>query len=793
MQPESIQLRVRLLVRGIVQGVGFRPHVYRLARAIGLSGWVCNASDGVCIEVQGTPPQLQQFRQQLTGTLPELARIDSLHEQPLPLVVDSPAFEIRESQTSSGPASIVPVDLAPCSECMREMLDPGDRRYRYPFINCIQCGPRFTIMHSLPYDRPRTTMQGFDMCADCRAEYSDPLNRRYHAQPIACPACGPQVCFTTHPGDTTAIKGEPAPQAFREAIMHGQVIAVKGIGGFHLVCDAGSVAAVERLRSRKQRPEKPLAIMLSCLDQVNRVAHCCEIERGLLASRERPIVLLKKISHPSLPLAENLAPDSSHLGILLPYSPLHYLLVQDDQALVMTSGNLSDEPIVWDNAQAVERLGKLVDGFLFHDRPIHNVCDDSVVMVSRDSHVVPIRRSRGYAPLPVSLPARATASAGQVKSVLGVGGELKATFCLATEQHAFLSQHIGDMENLETVDAWQRNLATMQTMLNLQPQVVAVDMHPGYLSTQCGRAYAADHQLPVVQVQHHHAHLASLACEHQLALEQPLLGICFDGTGYGTDGTIWGGELLLIQADRCERLAHLAPLPLPGGDAAIRKPYRIALAYLQSLGIERSDALASVRMCDDAELRVLDQQLTRGVNCPMNSSMGRLFDAVAALLGLCQTATYEAQAAMRLEAVAMTALENMSALSGPDYRLDWQTSSPAVGLTSLFRQIIADMHDQVPLSHMALKFHLAVVDLIAQWAEAYQSRTTSGRIGLTGGVFQNGLLLDLAVMKLKACGLKPLVHRLVPCNDAGISLGQAWLSQEALASGSVPCPQGKSA
>lgn len=777
MQHESNQFRVRMQVRGIVQGIGFRPHVYRLAQAIGVSGWVCNASDSVVIEVQGTPLQLQRLRDQLTGELPELARIDSLLEQPLSTIAGEPAFEIRASQTTSGPSSLVPTDLAPCSDCVRELLDPSDRRYRYPFINCIQCGPRFTIMHSLPYDRPRTTMQGFALCTDCQAEYSNPLNRRYHAQPIACPACGPQVWFATKPGDASAATGELALQAFRHAIMDGQVIAVKGVGGFHLVCDARSVEAVERLRTRKQRPAKPLAIMLSAVEQVEQFAHCSQLERELIASRERPIVLLNKLARPTTRLAENLAPENQRLGIMLPYSPLHYLLVQNDQALVMTSGNLSDEPIVWDNAQAAQRLGNLVDGFLFHDRPIHNVCDDSVVMVTRDGHVVPVRRSRGYAPLPVTLLPQIRAAESRVKNVLAVGGELKATFCLATEHHAFLSQHIGDMENLETVDALQRNLVTMQTMLNVHPEVVAVDMHPGYLSTQWGRTYAADHQLQLVQVQHHHAHLAALACEHELAPAEPLLGICFDGTGYGTDGTIWGGELLLLKADGFERLAHLAPMPLPGSDTAIRKPYRTALAYLQSLGLARSDALPIVRACSATELGLLDQQLMRRVNCPLHTSMGRLFDAVAALLGLSQTITYEAQAAMQLEALAMTALDSMSALTGPDYRLDWELSSPAVDLASLFRQIMADMNDHVPLSHVALKFHLAVVELIAQWAVAYQSRTTAQRIGLTGGVFQNCLLLDLAVTKLRACGLKPLIHRLVPCNDAGISLGQAWIAR----------------
>lgn len=773
MQHSQPPKRVRMQIRGLIQGVGFRPHVYRLALAGQLSGWVRNESDGVCIEAQGSESQLSLFRVQLVTALPELARIDSLVEEWIAIDQSPGAFQILASQTKAGPTSLVPPDLAPCSDCLREMRDPANRRFRYPFINCIQCGPRFTIMRSLPYDRPQTTMQAFAMCEDCQAEYTDPSNRRYHAQPIACSVCGPQIWFTQGKGEQCDCAGEQALTAFATAIAQGLTLAIKGIGGFHLVCDARNLSAVTRLRDRKQRPDKPLAIMLPDIQHVRMVAHCSDVEQALLESRERPIVLLNKLTNSAWPLAGGLAPDNPRLGIMLPYSPLHYLLMLENPALVMTSGNLSDEPIVWDNAQAVERLGPLVDGFLFHDRPIHAVCDDSVVSVTAGGIVVPIRRSRGYAPLPVKL-----SDAELASSVLAVGGELKSTFCLANSRYAFQSQHIGDMENLETVEALQRNLDTLQSMLAIQPDVVVADSHPSYLSTQWAREYTHAQNLPLLQVQHHHAHLAALACEHELSPTDPLLGICFDGTGYGTDGHIWGGELLLMQGTSFQRLAHLAPMPLPGGDASIRKPYRTALAYLKHIGSAWSHTLESVRACSESELKVLNQQLDRQLNCPMNTSMGRLFDAVAALLGVRQTVTYEAQAAMELESLATEALGSINNLAGPAYHFQWQAGSAMADIAPILRSVLNDLAGRVLHSHIALKFHLAVVDLIEQWAIAFQSLSTGQRIGLTGGVFQNGLLLDLTVNRIKACGLTPLMHRVVPCNDAGISLGQVWVARQ---------------
>lgn len=797
--------RQRLEVRGLVQGVGFRPHVSRLAQKHGLVGWVQNDSRGVTIEVQGPAASVDHFLEAVASPLPPMAKIDSLTVSQRPLLGEA-AFVIVGSQATGAAHTTLAADQAVCAPCLSELNDPANRRYRYPFISCTDCGPRFTIVESLPYDRPRTTMHRFPMCDQCQREFDDPADRRFHAQASACPRCGPQVwfiptaalgafhCERPEPGHPC---GEHALAVFHAAIAQGQIVAVKGIGGFHLACDATSASAVERLRQRKRRGDKPLAVMMPDLAACRRVACVGAEEAELLLSPQRPIVLLdKRIDRAAAELPQAIAPGASSLGLLLPYSPLHYLLVQPGRPLVMTSGNLADEPIAWRNDQAAERLAPIADAFLFHDRPIAAVCDDSVVRVV-DGQPLPIRRSRGYAPLPVPWPWPQPAA-----NILAVGAELKEVFCLAGADGAVLSQHIGDVENLETIEALERNVTRFTQLFDVEPEIIACDMHPGYVSSQWAQQYADQRRLPLVQVQHHHAHLAALACEHGLADGETLLGFCFDGTGYGSDGTIWGGELLRLDGDRFERLAHLKPLPLPGGDACTRKPYRTALAYLWAMGIAWDDDLPCVQAGDERRRKLLRQQLERSLHCPLTSSMGRLFDAVSSIAGICQTVTYEAQAAMALESFAAPVLERcfrsstttlpacdvtiqrmQESLPGERYCFDFDLDvGKGVGFERLLRSVCDDRRAGISAQEIAAKFHLATAHLIAELGTAMCRRQNVARLGLTGGVFQNAWLVRLARRWLVERGIDVLVHRQVPASDAGLALGQAWVVHQRRAS-----------
>ncbi|MDA1039676.1 MAG: carbamoyltransferase HypF, partial [Planctomycetota bacterium] len=751
-----------------------------------LGGFVRNGPAGVVIEVQGPASGVEAFAAALRDELPPLAEVTQIDIEEWPLDPAQPAaFTILESEADASPAGAaasVPPDVATCAACLTELRDPASRRFRYPFTNCTDCGPRFTIIQSLPYDRPRTTMVAFPLCQACAAEYADPADRRFHAQPNACPACGPSVWFTTghDPGGIAIARadggcsGDAAIEAARERLRAGDVLAVKSLGGFHLVCDATSDAAVGRLRARKQRVAKPLAVMVADMDVARRCTDVSEQERLLLESPARPIVLVAKRADGG-GLAEGVAPGNDFIGLMLPALPLQHLLCEQMPPLVMTSGNLAEEPIACENAEAAARLAGLVDGFLMHDRGIETACDDSVIRCVAGAPL-PIRRSRGYAPLPIRL-----GRPGPV--VLAVGGELKATLCITRDDQAIMSQHIGDMGNLETLDALGRAADHLLRLYEITPAAVACDMHPGYLSADWARRFAADRGIPLVPVQHHEAHVSSLLADHA-ALEMPLIGVCFDGTGYGRDGTIWGGEVFLASqgvAAPMMRAAYLEPFALPGGDAAIRHPWRVALALLHGARLEWDPRLPSVGAASDEAARVLRQQLESGLNCTASTSMGRLFDAVASLAGVKQSIGYEAEAAMNLEALAAVSHENGSyplwVLDGDPLRIDWR---PAVA------GIVGDVLGGVATATIAARFHAGVAAAITDVCMHLRSTAGIDTVGLTGGVFQNATLVQLTVKALQSARFDVLLHERVPPNDGGLALGQATIVARA-GSGDQPC------
>jgi hydrogenase maturation protein HypF len=667
-------VRLRLRVTGLVQGVGFRPHVHRLATGLGLAGHVGNDTEGVFAEVEGAVPTLDEFLARLVAEAPGPARIDGLdHERVTPTGGSGFAIVASRGCDRTRARTFVSPDIATCDDCLSELFDPANRRARYPFVNCTNCGPRFTITLRLPYDRPHTTMRGFAMCEACAGEYHDPTDRRFHAQPVACARCGPRLWFEAD--GATVENSDAALATTQAALARGEIVAIKGLGGYHLACDARSDAAVERLRVRKQRVEKPFAVMVRDLDHAAMLAELDEAECRLLASAQRPIVLVRR--RQNAPLSALVAPRNPRVGLLLPYTPLHHLLFAPvpgvsssdatvPDALVMTSGNLTDEPICFDDADARSRLGAIADAWLVHDRPIHVPCDDSVLQVDPETgDELPLRRSRGYAPLPVRLP-----FAGP--PILAVGGELKNAFCLSSGRDAFMSQHIGDMGSLETWSAFERSTSQIAGLYGIDAALVAVDAHPGY-QTRRWAEEACDSPgsspAALTEVQHHHAHVASVMAEHGVPLTERVIGVAFDGTGYGDDGTIWGGEILVAGYRHAARVGSLAPVPLPGGDAAVRRPYRVALAHLCAAGIEWADDLAPVAALGPDERALLERQLSRRVGCVPTSSMGRLFDAVSSLLGLCHHAGYEAQAAMQLQWAAEAALERDPG-NVPHYRFE---------------------------------------------------------------------------------------------------------------------------
>jgi hydrogenase maturation protein HypF len=750
-------VRHRLRVRGVVQGVGFRPFAVRLASELGVAGHVGNDTDGVFAEVEGSPWAVAAFERRLVADAPPLARVDALVTEVIEPLGEL-GYSIVESRIAPGARTYVAPDAAVCDDCVRELFDPVDRRYRHPFITCTNCGPRFSITRQLPYDRPNTTMAGFEMCDRCAVEYHDPGDRRYHAQPVACPACGPSLWFESRRRSTRG--SDAAIVAAQRALAAGRIVAVKGIGGFHLACDATSEAAVAELRRRKGRAHKPFAVMVRDLAAAARVAVVDEREAALLSGPQHPIVLLARV--PSSPVAEGVAPANPMLGVVLPYSGVHHLLfaavpgadVAPPEVLVMTSGNLSDEPICFEDDDARRRLATIVDDWLLHDRPIQVPCDDSVARVI-DGEELPIRRSRGYAPMPVRLPFT-------VDPVLAVGGELKNTFCLAVGRDAWLSQHIGDMGSVDTLTAFERSTEQFAAMYSVPVGGVGADAHPGYHTRLWAEARPGG---SVTLVQHHHAHIAAAMVEHGVGPGQQVIGVAFDGTGYGPDGAIWGGEVLVADYDGFERAAHLRYTPLPGGDSAIRHPARVALAHLWASDIAWSADLAPVQATSDAERTALARLLERGVQSVPTSSMGRLFDAVSSLLDIRHTVTYEGQAALEQEHLA-------AAHTGPasDYRFG--VGGDLIDPGPVLVAIIEDLRRGIPVGAIAAGFHVAVARAIADVAGTVRARTGLATVALTGGVFQNALLVRLARAQLRAAGFEVLTHRLVPPNDAGLALGQ---------------------
>ncbi len=755
-------------ITGVVQGVGFRPFVYNLATTLQLNGWVKNTSAGVEIEVDGEKDILDTFLQKLRDDAPALSRIDEFSASFRPANGFS-SFDIIHSESIPSAFQPISPDVAICDDCLRELFDPSDRRYLYPFINCTNCGPRFTIIKDIPYDRPFTTMADFPLCRDCEREYRDPTNRRFHAQPVACPKCGPKVWLELR--NTQYVIRNDAIQRARTLLSQGHILAIKGLGGFHLACDATNSTAVTELRARKLRVDKPFALMMPDLETVKQHCFVSDAEQELLQSTARPIVLLKR--KPESTIAKEVAPNQDWLGVMLPYTPLHYLLFTDNYslftALVMTSGNLSEEPIAIDNDEARNRLSNLADAFLMHNRDIHIRCDDSVVRIFDDrqgtvdrdpSSIYPLRRSRGYSPFPVKLPF-------DVPQILAAGSELKNTFCITNKNYAFLSHHIGDMENYETLKSFEQGVEHFERLFRVKPQAFACDMHPNYLATRYALERAERENLPIFNIQHHHAHVAACMAEHGFDGTHPVIGIAFDGTGYGEDGAIWGGEILVADYKSYQRAAHLEYFPLPGGDAAIKKPARTALALLWSLGLEWDDRLAPVMEFCAEDLVTLRMQLEKKINTPMTSSIGRLFDALAALAGGRQKVNYEGQAAIEFEAL-------VDDDEGENY--SFGLNQDRVEVRGVVEALIKDAAAGIHPSKISAKFHNGLADILRVATLRIKRDSGINDVILSGGVWQNITLLRRTLALLNEEGFKVYIHKEVPTNDGGLSLGQAVIA-----------------
>ncbi|MEO8218551.1 MAG: carbamoyltransferase HypF [Acidobacteriota bacterium] len=750
---EVVTRRKRISVKGIVQGVGFRPFVFQLAHELNLSGFVLNCSSGVIVEAEGPDQTLEILVRRLRQDKPPLARIDSLEIDDLPFLGDD-RFSILASRPEEGAFALVPADVSTCADCAAEVIDAANRRFAYPFTNCTNCGPRYTIIRELPYDRPKTTMEPFVMCAACQAEYDDPLNRRFHAQPNACAACGPSL-------RTIPERHEPMHFA-RQSLANGNVLAIRGLGGFQLACDARNTAAIAALRARKRRSEKPFALMARNLAVVAAQCVVSREEAAALSGPEHPIVVLARRADCALP--EELAPGNDTLGVMLPYTPLHSLLFRDLDLLVMTSGNISEEPIVIDNVEASERLGAVADVFLLHNREIHTRVDDSIVRIS-DGEPRLIRRARSFAPHPIDL-------GRTVPDLLACGAELKNTFCLTKDRYAFVSQHIGDLKNYETLTFFEQTLSRMKSLFHIDPIAVAHDLHPHYLSTRFAQSLEG---MRTIGVQHHHAHIASCMAEN--GLREQVIGVAMDGTGYGTDGAIWGAEFLTADLASFERRAHFRYVPLAGGDTAIRQPWRSALAYLRdTFGDAIPSGLLSSVASGDRSL--VERMTARSINTVPTSSCGRLFDAVAAVLGTRTEVTFEAQAAIELETLAR------KAGSARPYPFEVQGSAPMqIDFRPMFDAIVAQMAHEFDRSMIAARFHETLAEVIESICLRIREQDVLNKVCLSGGTFQNLLLLERTLLRLRARGFEVFLHRHVPCNDGGISLGQAAVAGERIERG----------
>lgn len=750
---------MHIAIQGAVQGVGFRPFIYRLASKMNLPGWVLNSAQGVFIEVEGETADLNSFLLRISKEKPEHSFIQSL-EYSLLDPVHFTSFEIRTSENAGVINTLMLPDIATCDACLTEILDPANRRYRYPFTNCTHCGPRFTIIEALPYDRPNTSMQSFTMCPDCLEEYENPKDRRFHAQPNACPVCGPELQLWDPTGKVLSIRNDALLKA-AEAIRSGKILAIKGLGGFHLMADARNAAAVDLLRVRKHREEKPFALMYPDIEQIEQDCKVSQLEARLLSAGESPIVLLERRYNSSgSSVAASVAPGNPYLGVLRPYTPLHHLLMSELQApVIATSGNLSDEPICIDEQEALKRLSGIADIFLVHNRRIIRHVDDSIVRIVLGRELV-LRRARGYAPLPLRLKEA-------IPNILAVGGHLKNTIAISVGNNIFLSQHIGDLENQESLQAFRQVIDSFQCIYNSHPTQIAADLHPDYLSTK----FAKESGLPIISIQHHYAHVASCMAENEL--EGSALGVAWDGTGYGLDGIIWGGEFLLAKDSDFKRIATFRKFRLPGSLSAVKEPRRVALSLLYEIMGDRAFAqkhLSTIQAFNPSEISVLAQMLSKGINAPWATSAGRLFDAIASLSGLRQQMRFEGQAAMELEFAAA------SEKTEEEYPLNITgakslASPPELTIINwepMIHALLRDVHDAIPLAKISKKFHNTLGSIIV----AIALQVGEKNIVLTGGCFQNKLLLESAVERLRSAGFRAYWHQRIPPNDGGIALGQ---------------------
>lgn len=759
--------RTRIHITGIVQGVGFRPFVFNLANKYRLNGFCLNDSEGVIVEVEGE--EVDAFINEIRSSPPPLSRIETIITEALPGSGAYKGFVIRESVLQEGKSAMISPDMATCPDCMRELLDHKDRRYRYPFINCTNCGPRYSIVLDIPYDRPKTTMAPFNMCVDCEREYRDPSNRRFHAQPNACPVCGPNVWLKQRVGEDV-VSDHSAVQKAVMLLRDGAILAIKGLGGFHLCCDAANNDAVRRLRDRKRRSNKPFAIMSPDAETAGRFCSVSEDERELLEGITRPIVLLERLS--SDLISDAVAPGSRTLGVMLPYTPLHHLLFNSPDkrftALVMTSGNLADEPIVVSNNEAVERLSGIADHFLLHDREIYMRVDDSIVAQVPGSTSILLRRSRGFAPAPFLI-------GEEMADILACGAELKSTFCLTKGKSAILSQHIGDLTNYEALEFYKESLKNLKNSFRAGPVIIAHDMHPDYLSTKFAHEYAALEKIAeemVMPVQHHHAHIVSCMAEH--GLHKEVIGVAFDGTGYGTDGKIWGGEFLAASRKGFVRKAHMEYLPLPGGDRAVKEPWRMGLSYLShAFGDGMYDAHPGFfERLNGRDVTTVLQMIRGNINSPLTSSAGRLFDAVSSIIGLRDRITFEGEAAIALETAAYSSIDRRG-LAYP-YRI----AGGIVCLSDMIKGIVEDVRQGVRVRDISFRFHLTLGTIILDASRNIREDSGIEDVALSGGVFQNRLLLTLTRDMLEDGGFRVWSQEKVPANDGGVSLGQAVIAWE---------------
>ncbi len=747
--------RAEIEITGIVQGIGFRPFIYNLGRKYSIRGWVLNNEKGAFIDAESEDGNLDCFIHAIPEEAPPLARIESFKVRFLP-PMGYEIFEIRKSQEAREKFTLISPDVATCDQCLSELFSSENFRFCYPFINCTLCGPRFTIIEDIPYDRHKTTMASFTMCPVCQKEYEDPANRRFHTQPNACPACGPSLRLEDREGKE--VPGDPIQNTL-ELIGRGFILSIKGIGGFHLACDAKNQDAVSSLRSRKFREDKPFAVMCRDMEEVRQHCQVDDEEESLLKSVERPIVILKK--RKNSPVAHSIAPYQNTFGVMLPYSPLHHLLLNGHlKSLVMTSGNVSDEPIAYKNEEAKTRLRNIADYFLFHNRDIHMRCDDSVTRVFEEKPYI-IRRSRGYVPFPIKL-------SSPLEMILACGGELKNTFCLTRGQYAFLSHHIGDLENLETLTSFEEGIEHFKRLFYIEPKAVAYDLHPDYLSTKYGLSIP---DLPKVGIQHHHAHIVSCMAEN--GIDGEVIGVALDGTGYGTDETIWGGEFLKVNLKNFERLAHLKKVPMPGGNMAIKEPWRMAMVYLSEAFGDETERLGIglLKRVDSHKWNVLKGMMEKKFNAPLTSSMGRLFDAISSLLSIRDEVNYEGQAAIELEMIADREIKE----TYPFYLLK-EESPFVIDSTEVIKGVVGDLTEGVSNSKISGKFHRTIARMIVETCEFMRSSENLNRVVLSGGVFQNIFFLSLVVEGLKHSSFDVYTHHLVPTNDGGISLGQAVIA-----------------